>query len=142
MRGKADEAMAAGRRAWVMTPVAWMAAGHQAGSGAVTGRIVLVAVAVLAVGAFVVLQVKARSRRPRSPFGPRRRRYDSSDWRRHCPRRTGPKAGMARGRWVTKRETGPTGDMGTLLAMTRTRFTIPPGRRGPPVATRGVTGDL
>ncbi len=79
--------MAAGRRAWVMTPVAWMAAGHQAGSGAVTGRIALVAVAVLAVGAFAVLQVKARSRRPRSPFGPRRRHdpFNPSDWRTLAP---------------------------------------------------------
>ncbi len=74
-------------RAWVTTPVAWLAVGHQGGSGAVTGRIVLVAVAVLAVGAFAVLQVKARSRRPRSPSGPRRRRrepfnpFSPSDWR-------------------------------------------------------------
>jgi hypothetical protein len=75
--------MAAGRRAWVMTPVAWIAAGHQGGSGAVTSRIVLVAVAVLAVSAFAVLQLKARSHRPRSPSEPgrRRRRYDPSDWR-------------------------------------------------------------
>ena len=81
--------MTAGRRAWVMTPVAWMAAGHQAGSGAVTGRVALVAVAVLAVGAFAVLQVKARSRRPRSPFGPRRHRrhdpFNPSDWRTLAP---------------------------------------------------------
>jgi hypothetical protein len=62
-----------------------MAAGHQVGSGAVTGRIVLVAVAVLAVGAFVVLQVKARSRCPRSPFGRRRLRHDPSDWRTLSP---------------------------------------------------------
>jgi len=70
-----------------MTPVAWMAAGHQGGSGAVTSRIVLVAVAVLAVGAFVMLQVKARSHRPRPPSEPGRRRpepfnpFNPSDWR-------------------------------------------------------------
>jgi len=70
-----------------MTPVAWMAAGHQGGSGAVTGRIALVAVAVLAVGAFAVLQVKARSHRPRPPSEPGRRRpepfnpFNPSDWR-------------------------------------------------------------
>jgi len=81
VRGKAGEAMAAGRRAWVMTPVAWMAAGHQGGSGAVAGRIALVAVALLAVSTFAVLQVKARSHRPRTPSEPRRRRYDPSDWR-------------------------------------------------------------
>ena len=87
MRVKAGEAMAVGRRAWVMTPVAWMAAGHQAGSGAVTGRIALVGVALVAVGAFAVLQVKARSHRQRSPFESRRRRHEPfnpfnpSDWR-------------------------------------------------------------
>jgi hypothetical protein len=61
---------------------AWLAAGHQSGSGSVLGRIMLVGVAVLAVGAFTVLQIKARSRRRRPP-GPavRRRRYDPSDWR-------------------------------------------------------------
>ena len=137
--------MTAGRRAWVMTPVAWMAAGHQAGSGAVTGRVALVAVAVLAVGAFAVLQVKARSRRRGHRSGPAATvgtipsiPQTGGRW----PRRTVPKAGMARDRWVTKRETGPTGDTGTLLATIRIRCTIPPGRRGPPVATRRVTGDL
>lgn len=87
MRGKAGEAMAAGSHAVVITPVAWLAAGHQGGSGSVVGRIALVAVAVLAVGAFAVLQVKARSRRPRAPSEPRRRRHEPfnpfnpSDWR-------------------------------------------------------------
>jgi hypothetical protein len=57
----------------------WLAAGHQAGSGSAAGRIVLVAVAVLAVGAFTVLQIKARSRR--RPPSERRRRHDPSDWR-------------------------------------------------------------
>jgi|SRR5580692_813491 hypothetical protein len=81
--GKAGEAMAAGRRAVAMTPMAVLAAGHQGGSGSVVGRVALVAVAVLAVGTFAVLQIKARSQRRRSPSG-RRRRYDpfdSSDWR-------------------------------------------------------------
>ena len=42
-------------------------------------RLALVAVTVLAVGAFMVLQNKARSHRRRPPE--RRRRYDLSDWR-------------------------------------------------------------
>jgi hypothetical protein len=73
--------MAAGRRAAAMTPLAWLAAAHQGGGGSVAGRIALVAVAVLAVGAFAVLQIKARSHRQRPPSEPRRRRYNSSDWR-------------------------------------------------------------
>ena len=56
--------------------MAWLAAGHQGGSGPVVGRIALVAVAVLAVGAFAVLQVKARSYRRRPPSGRRRGRHD------------------------------------------------------------------
>jgi hypothetical protein len=63
-----------------MTSVAWMAAGDQGGSGSVAGRMALIAVAVLAVGAFAMLQIKARSHRPRPP-SKRRRRYDPSDWR-------------------------------------------------------------
>lgn len=59
---------------------AWLAAGQHGGSGSVLGRIVLVGVAVLAVGAFTVLQIKARSRRRRPP-SPRRRRPDPPDWR-------------------------------------------------------------
>ena len=73
--------MAAGRRAAAMTPLAWLAADHQGGSGSAAGRIALVAVAVLAVGAFAVLQIKAKSRRQRPPSEPRRRRYNPSDWR-------------------------------------------------------------
>ena len=42
---------------------------------------VLVAVAVLAVGAFVALQVKARSRGRRPTAQRRRQRLDPSDWR-------------------------------------------------------------
>jgi len=60
----------------------WLAAAHQGGNGPVLGRVVLVAVAVLAVGAFAVLQVKARSPRCRpSPPWFRRRRYEPPDWR-------------------------------------------------------------
>jgi hypothetical protein len=83
VRGKAVEPMAAGRRAAVMTPLAWMAVGHQGESGSVMGRIALVAVALVAVGAFAVLQIKARSNRQRSPSGPRRRHdpFNPSDWR-------------------------------------------------------------
>jgi len=62
--------------------VAWLAAAHQDGNGTVLGRVVLVAVAVLAVGAFAVLQLKARSPRRRpSPQRRRRRRYEPPDWR-------------------------------------------------------------
>jgi hypothetical protein len=59
----------------------WLAAAHQSGNGPVLGRVVLVAVAMLAVGAFAVLQVKARSPRRRpSPPRRRRRRYEPPDW--------------------------------------------------------------
>lgn len=47
---------------------AWLAAGDQGEGGSALGRVVLVAVAVLAVGAFAILQVKARSRRRRRPL--------------------------------------------------------------------------
>jgi hypothetical protein len=50
-------------------------------SGSAAGRIVLVAVAVVAVGAFAMLHVMARSRRDRPPSGRRRRPPDVSDWR-------------------------------------------------------------
>ena len=56
---------------------AWLAAGDQGEGGSVLGRVVLVAVAVLAVGAFAILQVKARSRRRRRPV----------DWRAVPPPR-------------------------------------------------------
>ena len=42
----------------------WLAASYTNGSGSAAGRIALVAVAVLAVGAYAFLQLKARSRRP------------------------------------------------------------------------------
>jgi hypothetical protein len=56
---------------------AWLAAGDQGAGGSALGRIVLVAVTVLAVGAFAILQVKARSRRRRRPL----------DWRAVPPPR-------------------------------------------------------
>ena len=55
----------------------WLAASYTNGSGSAAGRIALVAVAVLAVGAYVFLQLKARSRRARAG----RLRYDPWDWR-------------------------------------------------------------
>ncbi len=79
--------MASGSGAVVMTPVAWLAAGHQGGSGSVVGRIALVAVAVLAMGAFAALQIKARSHRRRPQSERHRRRYDPSDWRMLPPPR-------------------------------------------------------
>ncbi len=64
----------------------WMAAGYQDGSGSAAGRLALVAAAVLAIGAFTVLQIKARSRRRQaSPDRGRGRRYDPSDWRTFPP---------------------------------------------------------
>jgi hypothetical protein len=59
----------------------WLAAGPSGGDSSMAGRIVLVAVAVVAVGAFTVLQIMARSGRRRPPAQRRRRRYDPSDWR-------------------------------------------------------------
>ncbi|MBV9204692.1 MAG: hypothetical protein JO037_04655 [Actinobacteria bacterium] len=59
---------------------AWLAQGHQGGGGSVAGRLVLVLVAVLAVGAFTMLQLKARSRE-RSPAGRQHRSLAASDWR-------------------------------------------------------------
>lgn len=82
--------MESGLRAVVMEPAAWLAAGQQGGSGPVAARIALVAVAVLAVAAFAVLQVKAPSARLRPPR--RRRRYDPADWRA-LPRPYLPEAG-------------------------------------------------
>ena len=57
------------------------AAGQTPGSGA-AGRILLVAVAVVAVGAFTVLQIMARSGHRRGPAGRgRRARAAGCDWR-------------------------------------------------------------
>ena len=63
----------------------WLAASYTSGSGSAAGRIALVAVAVLAVGAYAFLQLKARSRRVRAG----RLRYDPWDWRTY-PRQCGP----------------------------------------------------
>ena len=54
----------------------WLASGYTEGSGSSTGRIALIAVAVLAVAAYVMLQLRARSRRSAGT-----RRYDPWDWR-------------------------------------------------------------
>jgi len=59
----------------------WLAAGQPAGSGSAAGRVALVAIAVLAVGAFAVLHLSNRSDRRRPPRPRRRRRYDPPDWR-------------------------------------------------------------
>ena len=48
---------------------AWLAAGQPGGSGSAAGRVALVATALLAVGAFAVLQVSNRSGRRRRPPG-------------------------------------------------------------------------
>jgi hypothetical protein len=55
-------------------------AGYQGGSVPVISRLALIAVTVLAVGAFGVLQAKARARRRRPPSG-RRRARRPADWR-------------------------------------------------------------
>jgi len=56
----------------------WLAVGQQAGNGSVAGRAALVAMAVLAVGAFAVLQIAARSRgrRRSEQYGPADHRPD------------------------------------------------------------------
>lgn len=54
----------------------WLASSHTGGGGSAAGRIALVTVAVLAVVAYAVLLLKARSRRAARP-----RRYDPWDWR-------------------------------------------------------------
>jgi hypothetical protein len=64
----------------------WLASSYQGGNGTAAGRIALVLVALLAVGAFTLLQVRARWRRRGAPSAPRgRRRYDPSDWRTWPP---------------------------------------------------------
>ena len=63
-----------------LVPAASLAAGQSGGSGSAAGRVALVAIALLAVGAFAVLHISNRSGRRRPPSG-RRRRYDPSDWR-------------------------------------------------------------
>jgi len=64
----------------------WLASSYQGGNGAAAGRIALVLVAMLAVGAFALLQVRARWRRRGRTAGPLgQRRYDPSDWRTWPP---------------------------------------------------------
>ena len=69
----------------------WLAANQADGNGSAAGRIALVAVAVLAIGAYALLQLQARSRRASAG----RRRYDPWDWRTYPPesRPAGPDAG-------------------------------------------------
>lgn len=62
----------------------WSAAGYTEGSGSAVGRIALVVIAVLAVAAYAMLQLKARSRRAAGT-----RRYDPWDWRTY-PEDGGP----------------------------------------------------
>jgi hypothetical protein len=54
----------------------WVASGDTEGSGSPAGRIALIVVAVLAVAAYVMLQLRTRSRRKAGT-----RRYDPWDWR-------------------------------------------------------------
>ena len=82
----------------------WLAASYTDGNGSAAGRIALVAVAVLAVGAYAFLQLKARSRRARAG----RLRYDPWDWRT-APRRPGARAGT--GGDTSASPTGRTGDV-------------------------------
>ena len=63
----------------------WLAASYQGENGSGAGRIALVAVTVLAVGAYTVLQVKARLRRRGAMSERGRRRYDPADWRTWPP---------------------------------------------------------
>jgi hypothetical protein len=64
----------------------WLASGYQGGNGSAAGRIALVAVALLALSAFALLQVRARwRRRGRAPGPLGQRRYDPSDWRTWPP---------------------------------------------------------
>jgi hypothetical protein len=62
----------------------WSAAGNTEGSGSAVGRIALVVIAVLAIMAYAILQLKARSRRVAGT-----RRYDPWDWRTY-PEDGGP----------------------------------------------------
>src|SRR4051812_43774104 len=59
----------------------WLAASYTDESGSAAGRIALVAVVVLAVGAYAFLQLKAQSRRA----GAGRPRYDPGDGRTYPP---------------------------------------------------------
>ena len=63
----------------------WQAMSYEGGSGSAAGRIALVAVAVLAVGAYAGLQIKTRPRGRRSLLRRRARQYDPADWRTYPP---------------------------------------------------------
>ena len=63
----------------------WLATSFEGGSGSAAGRIALVAVAVLAVGAYAILQIKTRSRGRRPLLRRRGRPYDPADWRTYPP---------------------------------------------------------
>jgi hypothetical protein len=54
----------------------WLASSNTEGNGSSAGRVALIAIAVLAVAAYVVLQLRSRSRRAAGT-----RRYDPWDWR-------------------------------------------------------------
>jgi hypothetical protein len=54
----------------------WLASSNTEGNGSSAGRVALIAVAVLAVATYVVLQLRSRSRRDAGT-----RRYDPWDWR-------------------------------------------------------------
>jgi hypothetical protein len=73
----------------------WLAANQTDGNSSAAGRIALVAVAVLAIVAYALLQLQARSRRASAG----RRRYDPWDWRTYPPqsRPAGPDAGVPYG---------------------------------------------
>ncbi len=62
------------------------AARKAGGSSSAIGRVVLVAVAVAAVGAFTVLQIMARSRRRRPSSSRGHHSLDASDWRTMPPK--------------------------------------------------------
>ncbi len=69
------------------TLAAASAAGQAPGSGSAAGAIILVAIAVAAVGAFTVLQIMARSGRRRAPVSRgRRARAAACDWRTLPPK--------------------------------------------------------
>jgi hypothetical protein len=69
----------------------WLATSYTGGNGSAAGRIALIAVAVLAVAAYALLQLRGRSHRARAG----RRRYDPWDWRTYPPQS-----------WPPERDTG------------------------------------
>ena len=112
----------------------WLAAGHAGGNGSAMGRIALAAVAVLAVVAYALLQLRARSGRIRAA-----RRYDPWDWRTYPPE-SGPAGRDAGEPYGNEESSRPTGGTATRPGTSRIRCTIRPGRRGPSQTTRSATG--